>query len=176
MNRFKCFVFFTLLLLPKPGICKIEPTNFLEAEIMYCSDGDTCRLKIKEGVKDPMWLNVRLAGIDAPETAKKRKKTPAQPFGEEAKTFVNTQLAKKKILLRQVDLDHYNRPIVEIYVGDSLFNLSLLEKGLAEVYQGKTKRIDRALYQASENIAKKAKIGIWGLKNYISPKDFRKKH
>jgi len=176
MTSLKGLIFFASLLLPKLGMSKIEHTKFLTAEIMYCSDGDTCRLKIIEGAKDPIWLNVRLAGIDAPETAKKRKKKQAQPFGEEAKTFVNTQLAKKKILLRQVDLDHYNRPIVEIYVGDSLFNLSLLEKGLAEVYKGKTKRIDRALYQTREDIAKKDKIGIWSLNDYVSPKEFRKKH
>lgn len=164
-----------LIVLPNFAMGQIKTDNLFTAQVMYCSDGDTCRLQIKQGTKDHLWLNVRLAGIDAPETAKKRKKKPAQPFGEKAKAFINESLSKKKIKVRQVDLDHYNRPIVELYLDGKLFNLSLLENGLAEVYRGKSKRIDKALYQASEQSAKKAKRGIWSLKDYLSPKDYRKK-
>lgn len=144
----------------------------ISAKILYCSDGDTCRIKIN----DRLWLNVRLAGVDCPETAKNRgKKKPGQPMSEDAKQFINQRLKGQDALIRQVDLDSYNRPIVEIFHEQILINTLLLEKGLAEVYQGKTKRIDRKQYEMIQQKAQKDKIGIWSLKDYESPKTYRKR-
>jgi endonuclease YncB( thermonuclease family) len=155
-----------------PGVPEVDKP--VEGWALYCSDGDTCRIQ----VAGAMWMNVRLAGIDAPETPKGRgkKKKGGQPLGEAAQQFLNAKLQRRAIVVRQVDLDPYNRPVVEITLaGDkSTVNLALLEGGYAEMYRGKTKRLDKAAYAAAEEKARKLKAGIWGLKDYQSPAAYRK--
>lgn len=142
-----------------------------KAHVYYCSDGDTCRLSVADR---SMWLNVRLFGIDAPETAKKRLRKGGQPMGEAAKEFINKTIQDKDVMITQADLDPYNRPVVEIFLDNQSVNLLMVEKGYAEVYRGKTKRIDRKKFENAEKLAKDAKIGIWTQSNYISPANFRK--
>ena len=141
----------------------------LAAQVFHCNDGDTCRVK----VMDSLWFNVRLAGIDAPEVAKARGGKPGQAMGNEAREYLNGMVKGKKIELRQVDLDPYNRPVVELFDKETNINLRLVEEGYAEVYRGKTKRFDKAPFLEAEEKAKKAKKGIWALSQYQSPKDFR---
>jgi endonuclease YncB( thermonuclease family) len=45
---------------------------------------------------------------------------------------------------------------------------------MAERYRGKTKRIDKEKYDAAEAKAKSSKLGIWSMKNYVSPQDWRR--
>ncbi|MCX6119478.1 MAG: thermonuclease family protein [Proteobacteria bacterium] len=149
----------------------------VSAKILYCSDGDTCRVKVGEG---NIWFNARLFGIDAPETAKSRRKTPGQPFGDQAKNYLNEAIQGKEVLILQTDLDPFNRPVIEIYLPaiakqlETNINLKLIEEGYAEVYRGKTKRIDKQPYFDAETTAKSKKLGIWSQKDYQSPSSFRK--
>lgn len=146
------------------------PDKTTGAKITYCHDGDTCRIVTDSG----LWFNARLAGIDAPEVESKRK-GQGQPLGDQSRDTLSELVTKKKnIEIRQVDLDHYNRPVIEIYADKECLNLKLLELGLAERYSGKTKRIDRSKYDAAEEKAKAQKLGIWGQKNYVSPQQFRR--
>lgn len=147
------------------------PDKKVPAEIKHCHDGDTCRIVTESG----LWFNARLAGIDAPEVSRYGKsKSSGQPMGEESRdALVNLVVKKKGVSIRQVDLDPYNRPVIEIYSGEELINLKLLELGVAERYKGKTKRLDRDKYDAAEQKAKTAKVGIWGLKDYKSPQAWR---
>lgn len=139
--------------------------------VYYCSDGDTCRLSVAGG---SMWMNVRLFGIDAPETAKQRGRKRGQPMGDSAKDFLNTMLKGKDVSVVQADLDPYNRPVVELFVDGQSANLAMIEKGYAEVYRGKTKRIDRKRFEDAELVAKQNKAGIWAQAGYQSPSEFRK--
>jgi micrococcal nuclease len=149
-----------------------EPDKKFPAEIKHCHDGDTCHVVAENG----MWFNARLAGIDAPEVGRYGKKQSAgQPLGDESRdTLVKFVVKQKNTFIRQVDLDPYNRPVVEIYIGDDCINTKMLELGMAERYQGKTKRIDKSKYDDAEQKAKTTKTGIWSLKNYMSPKSWRK--
>lgn len=148
-----------------------EPDKKFAAEIKHCHDGDTCHVVAETG----LWFNVRLAGIDAPEVGRYgRKKTSGQPLGGESRDALSNLIVKRpNVLVRQVDLDPFNRPVVEIYLGSDNINLKMLEMGMAERYQGKTKRIDRDKYDAAENNARLSKQGIWSLSNYKSPKAWR---
>jgi endonuclease YncB( thermonuclease family) len=146
-----------------------ESLKQVEATVLYCNDGDTCRVKVAGG----MWLNVRLAGIDAPEVSSGKKKA-GQPFGEESKNFLNNHAKGKTIQIRQTDLDQYNRPVVEILVEGLNINRKIVQSGYAEAYRGKTKRIDNEAYLGDETTAKKAGLGIWSQKEYVSPALFRK--
>jgi micrococcal nuclease len=145
-----------------------EIASGIDAYVHYCSDGDTCRVRIG----DSLWLNVRLAGIDAPEVARGKKK-PGQPLGDEAKSFLNAQVKGQKVRLRQTDLDHFNRPVVEVTKGLQSVNLALIREGFAEAYRGPAKRLDRTPYLKAEDEAKAARRGIWSLKNYLPPARFR---
>jgi endonuclease YncB( thermonuclease family) len=120
-----------------------------------------------------MWLNVRLAGIDAPEVSSGKKKA-GQLFGNESRSFLNQQAKGKTIQIRQTDLDQYNRPVVEFFVEGININRKIIQSGFAEAYRGKTKRIDTSAYLGDEATAKKAGLGIWSQKDYVSPAVFRK--
>jgi endonuclease YncB( thermonuclease family) len=148
------------------------PDKKVSAEIKHCHDGDTCRIVTESG----LWFNARLAGIDAPEVGRYGKsKSAGQPMGDQSRDSLDSLVVKKKnVTIRQVDLDPYNRPVVEIYVGEECANIKLLELGMAERYKGKTKRIDKSQYDAAEQKAKSNKAGIWSITNYVSPQDWRR--
>lgn len=142
------------------------------ATILYCYDGDTCRIKTDGG----LWFNVRLFGIDAQEMAwRGKKRRSGQPFAEFAKNALNKKAKGQFARLNQADLDAYNRPVVEIWLNDKNINLEMVEEGWAEAYKGKTKRINIAPYLKAEKKAREKKLGIWKLKNYESPREFRKR-
>jgi endonuclease YncB( thermonuclease family) len=151
-----------------------NPDKKTPAEITHCRDGDTCRVVTESG----LWFNARLAGIDAPEVESARKpKNEGQPLGHQSRDTLSDLVVKKKnTQIRQVDLDPYNRPVIEIYIGEECINIKLLELGLAETYKGKTKRIDKDKYLNAESRARSGKAGIWGLKNYLSPEQWRREN
>lgn len=148
----------------------LEDLKPLTATVFYCHDGDTCRIKVENG----MWMNVRLAGIDAPEVESGKKKQ-GQPFGAQSRDFLNQLVRGKNVSVVQSDLDPFNRPVVELLAADgSSINRKMIQTGHAEAWRGKTKRLDTAPFLADEAAAKKAGLGIWALKGYVSPSQWRK--
>ncbi len=145
-----------------------EIAKEIEAYVTHCSDGDTCRVQIRDG----FWVSVRLAGIDAPEVAH-GKKRPGQAGGAEARDFLNARIKGKAVQVRQTDLDPFNRPVVELVLGQEKINLLMIREGFAEAYRGKAKRLDRAPYLEAEADAKTRRKGIWALAAYVSPSAFR---
>ncbi len=139
-------------------------------EVTHCNDGDTCRVLTRAG---KLWFNVRLAGVDAPEVGGRGR--PSQELAEAARDWLNANLKGKSVLMRQVDLDQWNRPVAEFVENGRNINLALVEEGFAEAWRGKTKRINPELYFEAEKKAKGAGRGIWGIKNRISPGEWRKK-
>lgn len=142
------------------------------ATIKHCNDGDTCTVKTAGG----LWFKVRLFGIDTPEMPWKRGKRPGQPLAEAATKALNEKTKGKAVKLKQADLDRYNRPVVEIWVKGKNINLEMVEEGWGEAYRGKTKRISKTPYFDAEKKAQKKKLGIWKLKNYESPVEYRKRN
>ncbi len=142
--------------------------NWAEAKVMSCHDGDTCRVELSKALT----IKIRLAGIDTPEMGDRQRKP--QPFAIEARDFLSSQIVGKQVQLRQIALDRYNRPVVEVKVANKIINLALLKKGLAEVYKKSGTDLDKVSYLKAEAAAKKLKIGIWNLKNYQTPYQFRK--
>jgi endonuclease YncB( thermonuclease family) len=64
----------------------------LDGFVLGVKDGDTIKVRTQTGD-----LDVRLYGIDTPETAKKNK--PGQPYGRQATQFTNREVRKKKVRL-----------------------------------------------------------------------------
>lgn len=142
--------------------------------VVACNDGDTCRLKSSDNTQ----VKVRLVGIDAPEMGKrnKKRKKEGQPGGNEAKDFLNKLVVGKTVTLRSYGSDPYGRNLAEIMINNEPANLRMVSEGWAEVYRGKApKGFDVTPYQTAQSDAMKNKKGVWGMDNYESPKDFRKR-
>ena len=140
----------------------------VSADVADCHDGDTCRVSIAGG----LWLLVRLHGIAEPDVGRGNR-VAGQPFGAAARDTLNRMVAGKSVALRQLDLDQYNRPIVEIRAAAANVNLRLVNDGLAEVYRQATRRLDLTPYLAAESDARSARRGIWGQDSYASPSEYR---
>lgn len=149
-----------------------QPEYCRTVRIKNCHDGDTCQILTSGG----LWFSVRLAGIDAPEIGRSGTRVEsAQNFSNEArKKLLSILENSRELTVTQVDLDPFNRPVVEIFAGGDCINIKLLELGLAERYRGKNKLIDSERYDAAETTAKKLKRGIWSLKDYKSPSTWRR--
>ncbi len=89
-------------------------------------DGDTVK-----AVGHDIEIKVRLVGIDAPET-KKRKNKPGQPFGQKAKKFLAGMVLNKTVDIKGFGLGRYNRIIGVIFVDGKNVNLEIIKAGLKE--------------------------------------------
>jgi endonuclease YncB( thermonuclease family) len=141
-------------------------------KVVRVYDGDTVRA-IGHGIE----IKVRLVGIDAPETSKK-KGLSGQPYSVQAKKFLIGMVLNKTVDIKGYGLGPYNRILGVLYVNGNNVNIEIIKAGLAEVYRGKPPRgFDLKPYSQAESEAKKAKRGIWSLGiKYISPKDWRKRN
>lgn len=161
--------------------------------VMKVVDGDTLRLRHLgkrefSGSLQDHTIMVRLAAVDAPETAKKGN--PGQPFAEEAKAFTRDRLEGKEVDVKLLATDQYSRAIarVQYKASNGLFGLfsqkrdiseDLLSEGLAVVYRqgGAQYDGDRNHWLALESKAQKERKGLWyqGTENVDLPSDYKKK-
>ncbi|EMC94984.1 hypothetical protein BAUCODRAFT_72309 [Baudoinia panamericana UAMH 10762] len=112
-------------------------------------------------------VHVRLAGVDAPELA--HFGHPAQPFGKEAREWLESYILGRYVRAYAWRRDQYERVVATVYcrrwvvwrldVGEEM-----LRQGLATVYEakagaefgGREKR-----YREVEGWAKRRKVGMW---------------
>lgn len=119
-------------------------------------DGDTLRLS--DG------RNVRLIGLNAPETGKKGRS--AEPFAEAAKrrlqSLVDENDGRVSLLLGQEPKDHYGRTLANVY-GRQGANLEaqLLVEGLAYYVAIAPNIALLDCQQAAERSARQAGLGLW---------------
>ncbi|ORY95214.1 hypothetical protein BCR43DRAFT_458884 [Syncephalastrum racemosum] len=76
----------------------------LDAVIEQVRDASTFRVLVTLPDKSHQYLNLMLSGVKAPAAKRDNSDAPAEPFGEEAKYFVETRLLQRgvKILLEGV--------------------------------------------------------------------------
>ena len=157
---------------PKDSNCPTLTQESILFEVLYCHDGDTCRVQV---VSSSVSFNVRLYGIDAPELSKKHNVLSDQPFSKQSAQKLNELVRGKRVKLEQFNLDMYNRPIVRLTLLDNTdINLKMLNLGLAEVYRGSKSSVPDSKYLEAELNAKKQKLGIWSSPDYMSPYEYRK--
>jgi endonuclease YncB( thermonuclease family) len=139
-------------------------------KITRVCDGDTVKAQGHE-----IKIMVRLVGIDAPETSRK-KRDPGQPYSQKAKKYLTSLVLNKTVDIKGYGLDRYNRILCVIHLNKQNINLEMVKAGLAEVYRGKPARgFDNEPYLEAEKRAREAKTNMWSLGDkYISPKDWRK--
>jgi micrococcal nuclease len=141
-------------------------------KVTHVTDGDTVHVAANGGK-----IKIRLVGIDAPETSKKKNQTD-QPFSRKSTKYLTSLVFNKHVDLKSCGTDRYGRILGVIFVGEKNVNLEMVKAGLSEVYRGRpAKGFDVKPYWNAENEANKAGIGIWSLGDkYISPKEWRKMH
>lgn len=130
-------------------------------------------------------INVRLAGVDAPETA--HYGAPGQKFGQEAKTWLKNIAEYKRASLKIHRLDQYNRVLGTVHVkrensvlrflglGRRNISLELTKAGYAEVYKGVNAEYGGQLkrLQKAQATAMRQRLGMWRDKNILSPAEYK---
>jgi len=135
------------------------------ATVLSVGDGDTLRVS-DEGRR----LTVRLACIDAPETAH-------APYGAKASaTFQALAPVGSTVTVQVSEKDRYGRTVSEVLRGRTNVNLEQVRRGDAFVgYRQYLSGCDRNAYLSAEKQAEKAHSGVWSVAGGITrPWDWRR--
>ena len=132
--------------------------------ILSIGDGDTIR--VRQAGKA---LTVRLACIDAPETAQ-------GPYGQQARAYLQQRLPiGRKVSLEVKATDRYGRTVAEV-ISEININLALVEAGLAFAYRQYLGGCDGKAYLEAEERASRSRLGVWQVQGGITrPWDFRRR-
>jgi micrococcal nuclease len=127
------------------------------ARVIRAVDGDTIEVRIGGGVED-----VRLIGIDTPETVKPG--APVQCFGPEASEFTHHLLDRRRVrLVFGVERrDVYGRLLAYAYIGHRFVNAELARRGLARTLTIAPNSLHSGLFERLERHAARAGRGLWG--------------
>ncbi|TLD71548.1 hypothetical protein FEM03_08105 [Phragmitibacter flavus] len=141
----------------------LVPANAAEysvtGKVVGVHDGDTITIVDEDKVQ----LKIRLASIDAPESA--------QPFSAASKKALSDMVFGKRVRVDVQGNDRYRRAIGDVYVGKKWVNLALVEQGMAWQYLQYSK--DPEL-RAAEQRARELKLGLWQDKKPTPPWLWRK--
>jgi endonuclease YncB( thermonuclease family) len=148
--------FVAAIWLPAAQALCSAPSSLPVAQVERVVDGDTLRLK--DG------RNVRLVGLNTPETGKKGQS--AEPFAEVAKRRLQDLIAESdgqvSLGIGRQDKDRYGRTLANVY-GRSGANLEaqLLSEGLGYLVAVAPNVALVDCQQAAERTAREARLGLW---------------
>jgi micrococcal nuclease len=148
-----------LLLISSTVGCATKTTSAPGRELVKVErivDGDTFEVTLK-GKKE----KIRLIGVDTPET--KKPNTPVMFYGEEASAYSKKRLEKQMVEL-EYDVekkDRYDRFLVYVWIGDELFNRTLVQEGYARMatFPPNVKYVDA--FKQDQEAARNKKKGLW---------------
>ncbi len=142
----------------------------LVAKVDRISDGDTVTARTSEGTT----LRLRLLGIDAPEMAHGTK--PGQPFGEEARDYLDHLIGGKVVRVDTYGVDRYHRVLAVVWDEQINVNLLIVAMGYAEVYRGAPCEVSCRDLEQAEARARRDRVGMWAQgASYESPTMFRQR-
>jgi endonuclease YncB( thermonuclease family) len=133
------------------------------ATVLSVGDGDTMR--VVDGSKR---LTIRLACIDAPETAQR-------PYGDASRQRLQ-QLAPvgAVVTLRLQTIDKYGRTVAEVFRDGGSVNLAMVSSGAAFAYRKYLSACDGSAYLGAEAAAQRQRVGVWAVPGGIQrPWDWR---
>ena len=135
----------------------------LKGEVLSIGDGDTIR--VRQGGRA---ITVRLACIDAPETAQR-------PYGQQARSYLQQRLpVGREVSLDVKTTDRYDRSVAEV-ISDTNINLAMVEDGQAFAYRQYLGGCDAKEYLDAEYRASRRRYGVWQVPGGITrPWDFRR--
>jgi endonuclease YncB( thermonuclease family) len=133
------------------------------ATVLSVGDGDTIR--VMEGSQR---LTIRLACIDAPETAQR-------PYGAASRQQLQQLIPLgAAVNLRIQTRDRYGRTVAEVFRDGRSVNLAMVSSGEAFAYRRYLAACDGGAYLAAEAQAKHQKRGFWSVPGGIEkPWDWR---
>ena len=160
MARGFLLVAVVLVVLSWPVVAFAQPAS---TTILSIGDGDSIR--VLQGGKV---LTVRLACIDAPETAQ-------GPYGQQARAYLQQRLPiGREVTLAIKTTDRYGRTVAEV-ISEININLVMVEDGQAFAYRQYLRGCDAKAYLEAEERASRARLGVWQVPGGITrPWDFRR--
>jgi micrococcal nuclease len=108
-----------------------------KAELIKIVDGDTLSLKISLGLNIYKEEQIRLFGINTPETFGVKKGSEEYNKGMQAKAFVENFVTGKQVYINTImdKTEKYGRLLANVYVDGVCLNDELIKNGLAERYK-----------------------------------------
>lgn len=130
--------------------------------LVRVKDGDSLVVKV-QGVA----MDIRLAGIDAPELS--------QPYGRDAKQVLVSLASGRQLVIKPLDTDRYGRTVAHVWNGETQLNTEMVRCGGAWFYSEFARGAE--LYDVEQE-ARKGKLGLWALppKDRIEPWVWRERH
>jgi micrococcal nuclease len=134
-----------------------EPPPTAVAEVVRVVDGDTVEARIGGEIED-----VRLIGIDTPETVKPG--SPVECYGPQASRFTHGLLEGATVRLRfgLERRDVYGRLLAYVRVGPLFVNAALVRRGLARTLTIPPNDRYAPLFRRLERLAARTGRGLWG--------------
>lgn len=123
-----------------------------QAMVLSVGDGDTIRVRDWTGKP----LTIRLACIDAPETAQ-------GITGQEATESLRRMVGERGAVVNLIPLqrDRYGRTVAEVLSNGQNVNLELVRKGQAYAYREYLSGCNAAAYLQAEIEARTGQLGVW---------------
>jgi endonuclease YncB( thermonuclease family) len=169
--------------------------NEYRAIVVSVLDGDTVRVRFV-GPKPPPnpesrgrpRPDIRLRFSDSPETRKKYRRKPGQPFGDAATNFAKSLLpvgSEIRLITDNVrERGFYNRPLGIVMSGPHNVNLAVIAAGLAHTYPYPSP--DKAItcksyrlyipYVDAEVVARRLRKGMWRENGLMeTPRNYRRR-
>ncbi|KAJ2758769.1 putative endonuclease lcl3 [Coemansia sp. BCRC 34490] len=126
-------------------------------------------------------ISVRVSAVDAPEMA--HFGNPEQPLAREARDRLLALLRGRAVTVKPLARDQYGRIVATVTYRSWLgfkHNVAheMLRAGLATLYTGGNAQYDgeEALLARLQDDARRAKVGVWGLKDFKPPGEYKREH
>jgi len=151
-----------------------QPAKWTESgRVVYVDDGDTLVLLAAGNVQ----VKVRLASIDAPETAHTTKESGriGQPYSDQARRYLAELVKGRQVLASCYELDRYGRAVCDIAEGGRSVNAEKVRAGLAWANQAAGGRYlrDSTLPQLQRS-AEADRRGLWAGTHPVPPWEWRR--
>jgi micrococcal nuclease len=152
-----------------PATLHVEPRGFERARVTRVIDGDTIEVRVESVARGPGAgrarpgdrADVRLIGIDTPETVKPG--SPVECFGREASAATKALLEGRRVrLVDDVEnVDGYGRLLRYVYIGDEMANARLVANGYASAYPYPPNVRHSDLFASLQGRARAEERGLW---------------
>lgn len=118
---------------------------------------------------DGLWIegiHVRLYGVDAPEDE--------QPGGAEATAWLESVTLGKRVVVHQMAVDKYRRPVGIVYTDDLCINAEAVRQGHAWVWDAFCRLAECRRWRDMQTRARETKAGLWTEDKPLEPWKWRR--
>lgn len=134
-------VFFAVLAIIACGSRWFNPPSKENWTVTRVLDGDTVEVDAVFYPKELGQIQIRVMGVDTPESGHRAKCTAERERAKAAKQFAVDTLLNRQIVVSQIKADKYGgRIVADVHVEGKLYRAMLLDRQLARMYDGGTKQ------------------------------------